>query len=93
MCFVDDNQVEMARTELGLALLLAVDQVHHGRIGGEKHATFAGALVTRLTGKRVRVDSMTPGLPEASFERLKKYSFAGRGEALPSPGSEPKVRS
>ena len=41
---IDDDEVEMAGAELGLALLLAVDQVHHGRIGGEKDPALAGAL-------------------------------------------------
>lgn len=34
----------MSGTEFRLALLLPVDQVHHGWIGREKHPAFTGAL-------------------------------------------------
>ena len=44
----------MAGAELRLALLLAVDQVHHRRIGREEDAAFAGALGDEIDRRGVR---------------------------------------
>ena len=54
MRLVDDDEVEMAGTELRLALLLAVDQAHHRRIGREEDAALAGALGDEVDRRGIR---------------------------------------
>jgi hypothetical protein len=51
---VDDNEVEVARPELDLPVLLAVDQVHHRRICGEEHPPLADALGHEVHRRRFR---------------------------------------
>ena len=51
MCFIDNNEIEMPGAELRSALLLPVDQVHHG---GNKHSTLAGALGHQIDRRGIR---------------------------------------
>ena len=54
MCFIDNNEIEMPGAELRSALLLPVDQVHHGWVGGNKHSTLAGALGHQIDRRGIR---------------------------------------
>lgn len=53
MRLIDDDQVEMTGAELRLALLLAVNQVHHRRIGGEKNTAFTGTFGDEIDRRSV----------------------------------------
>jgi hypothetical protein len=53
MCFVDDDQVEVANAEAPLLVPCLVDETHHGRIRRDEDATFTVFLCDQVHWRRV----------------------------------------